>query len=334
MHSVVPKILVADDSMVVHQTFKNAFQAGPKVRLVHAFDGMECLDALDQGMDIAFIDVSMSKINGMDALWAARIAGNKTFVTLITGQPSPRCIELAQKLDAYELLVKPFANLEIGSIIRTFQRISAPLKVLLVDDSNTLLKIMRKVLRKSIFRLQIDDVSEGTAALNRCHQTAFDVVFLDINMPGLNGLETLSRMTSTHPHPKVVMMSSEHNMSREREAMQLGASVILHKPFFPTEIDAALHELFGLRSPKLARHSQLLQFETNIQGRTVAVRHNESGHVYKYAWFSGPPHLRFALTEQSASAEIPAVNLAPDAEKIALLELQAAGLLNTRPNIM
>ena len=110
MQPMSPKVLVADDSLAVHQVFRNALSAGDFAKIVHAFDGVQCLEALDQGMDIAFIDIHMPKMSGMDALWAARTAGNKTFVTLISGRSNQRCVELARKLDAYELLIKPFGN--------------------------------------------------------------------------------------------------------------------------------------------------------------------------------------------------------------------------------
>ena len=79
---------------------------------------------------------------------------------------------------------------------------------------------------------------------------AFDVVFLDVNMPGLDGHATLERLMLANPQTKVVMISSEHNALREREAIRLGAAAIMHKPFFPTEIDAVLHRIFGLAVAK------------------------------------------------------------------------------------
>ncbi|HMA55890.1 MAG TPA: hypothetical protein VKP52_04060, partial [Pseudolabrys sp.] len=65
-------------------------------------------------------------MGSMDALWAARIAGNKTFVTLISGRSNRRCIDLARQLDAYEFLTKPFGNKDIEKIVATHRRISTP----------------------------------------------------------------------------------------------------------------------------------------------------------------------------------------------------------------
>ena len=320
------KVLIADDSLTVHQLFRNALPT--ETNAVHAFDGVECLAALDHGVDMAFIDVHMPRMSGMDALWAARIAGNKTFVTLMTGRSNARCVELARKLDAYELLIKPFAKDEIRTIANTYLLISSPMRVLLVDDSPIFLKIMRKVLGNSFFHLDISEESRGTLALARCSTEPIDIVFLDINMPGLNGLETLTRLKRNRSDTKVVMMSAEYNPTREREALHLGAAAVMYKPFFPTEIDDVIHRLFGLRSPKLTTDGRIRDFATKIHGRTIAVQHTQSGHMYQYIWFRDPPHLRLPAIRRNDMAESPVLDFESEAKRIALLELKNVGLLS------
>src|SRR5215468_4647152 len=183
------KVLIADDSSAVHQLIGNALPYDYSANIVHAFDGLECLNALDDGVDLAFIDVHMPTMGGMDAVWAARIAGNKTFVTLMSGQADGRCIDLARQLGAYEFLTKPFGSVEIDAIAATHRRVSTPMQVLLVDDSPVSLKVVRGVLASSIFHLNIEEASTGAAALSRSNAETFDVVFFDVNMPGLNGYE-------------------------------------------------------------------------------------------------------------------------------------------------
>ena len=247
-----PRVLIADDSNAVHQLIGDALPVDYATDVTQAYNGIECLNALDDGVDLAFIDVHMPTMGGMDALWAARIAGNKTFVTLMSGAANRRCIDLARQLDAYEFLTKPFGRPEIDAILTTHRRITTSMRALLVDNSRVSLKVMRKVLGSSVFHLNIEEACTGVDALARCNAQVFDVVFLDVNMPGLDGHATLKRLMLANPQTKVVMISSEHNALREREAIRLGAAAIMHKPFFPTEIDAVLHRIFGLQSPKLA----------------------------------------------------------------------------------
>jgi CheY-like chemotaxis protein len=102
MSASYSKVLIADDSSAVHQLICSALSDDYSTSIVHAFDGLECLNALDDGVDLAFIDVHMPTMGGMDAVWAARIAGNKTFATLISGQANRRCI--VAQLGAYEFL--------------------------------------------------------------------------------------------------------------------------------------------------------------------------------------------------------------------------------------
>jgi CheY-like chemotaxis protein len=321
------KVLIADDSSTVHHFIGDALPAEYSANVIHAFDGVECLHALDHGVELAFIDVHMPTMGGMDALWSARIAGNKTFVTLISGRPNRRCIELARQLDAYEFLTKPFDSEDIAAILSTYQRVATPMQVLLVDDSHVSLKVMRKVLANSIFRLNIAEAHSGAEAVKRCNAETFDVVFLDVNMPGLNGYATLGRLMQANPRAEVVMISAEQNAALKREAFKLGAAAMMQKPFFPPEIDAVLHRIFGLQSPKLATEGCVRDFGIRIHGRTIAVEHAESGHIYEYIWFREPPYLRLPLVRENEKATIPVTELMANAKKAALLELEGASLL-------
>ena len=69
-----------------------------------------------------------------------------------------------------------------------------PTRVLIVDDSKTIRSIVRKILLASRFALDVQEAEEGIAALNQLRAGNFGMVFLDYNMPGLNGVETLSEI--------------------------------------------------------------------------------------------------------------------------------------------
>jgi CheY-like chemotaxis protein len=321
------KVLIADDSTTVHQLIRDSLPGDYSTSVMQAFDGVECLNALDQGIDLAFIDVHMPSMGGMDALWAARIAGNKTFVTLISSEANRRCIDLARQLEAYEFLTKPLGKADIDAIVETHRRVTTPMQVMLVDDSPVSLKVMRKVLDNSVFRLNITDANRGTEALARCNAEPFDVVFLDVNMAGLNGFATLAYLMQANPRTKVVMISSEHDALREQQALRHGAAAVMHKPFFPTEIDAVLHRIMGLQSPKLATGGYVHDFGIKIHVRTITVEHVDTGHMYEYVWFREPPYLRLPLVRENASATIPANDLVASATKAAMRELKNAHLV-------
>ncbi|MGA9455413.1 MAG: hypothetical protein WBV43_08065 [Pseudolabrys sp.] len=89
-----------------------------------------------------------------------------------------------------------------------------------------------------------------------------------------------------------------------------------------------LHRIFGLQSPKLATEGCVRDFGIKIHGRTIAVEHSETGHVYEYVWFREAPRLRLPLVRENEMATVPVAELVANAEKAAMLELENASLLN------
>src|SRR5262249_7378412 len=134
------KVLVADDSQVVHTVFRRiAAQSVIPIDLIGAEDGRQCLEHLNRGdIDLAFIDVNMPEMTGLQAVGAARLTGNKTFVTLMsTDTGAPRLRRHALMFRVYEFLHKPFADADVLAILHTYTRVTAPTNALVVDDSGT-----------------------------------------------------------------------------------------------------------------------------------------------------------------------------------------------------
>jgi CheY-like chemotaxis protein len=234
---------------------------------------------------------------------------------------------MARKLKAYEFLFKPFSSADVVSIIKTYDRITSPNKVLIVDDSLTVRQIVQKVVLGSMFNCDITEAADGETALALCGCAEFDVVFLDCNMPGLSGVDTMKRLTAMQASPKVVMISSERNPAMEREAFDYGARAFLHKPFDSADVNRVLHMLYGLRCPTLEVKSEQPDFEVAIDGSTIRLAHKVTGHIFEYLWFERPPHLRNAVVRPAGACAVAPTNLTYVAERTALLQLNENRLL-------
>jgi DNA-binding NtrC family response regulator len=248
------KVLVADDSRLIHDIFNDIASRSPiPFEVISADDGQQCVDALNRGgIHLAFIDVNMPQMSGMEAVGKARTGGNKTFVTLMSADANQRRMQLALQLKIYEFLAKPVTAEQVLRILQTYCRVTLPSNALVVDDSATVRRIIKKVLANSIFNIDVTEAGDGQTALNCCENGEFDVVFLDCNMPGLAGTATLEQLLERDPGVKVIMISGERNETRRRWALDRGAAAFLYKPFNATDIDRELHALFGLRMPHLA----------------------------------------------------------------------------------
>lgn len=247
-------VLVADDSRAVHNVFAEIAAASPiPIKLIGADNGRQCMDILNEGrINVAFIDVNMPEMSGMDAVVEARRVGTKTFVVLLSTTENKVRLQLARQLKVYEFLAKPFSTADVLAILQTYCRVTAPSEALIVDDSATVRRIIRRVFDDSIFNIDSTEAADGETALACAENNSYDAVFLDCNMPGLNGLETLDRLIKRDPGVKVIMISGEQNEQRRLLALDRGATAFLYKPFTGTDIDRELHAVFGLRVPQLA----------------------------------------------------------------------------------
>ena len=113
-----------------------------------------------------------------------------------------------------------------------------PMNVLVVDDDDGFRVVMQRRLTAS--RHQVECVPNGEAALERLAARAFDVVLLDLRMPGLGGLETLKRIREADWPSEVVVLTGQPDYDDCVTAMKSGAFHYLCKPTEPALIEDAL----------------------------------------------------------------------------------------------
>lgn len=253
MNTSVPaiKVLVADDSSTIRKLFKEFVERWPApVEMVEAEDGASCLKQLEASrFDMAFLDVHMPGMTGVEALCHARQQGNETFVVVMSSQPKTEIIDIARKLQAYDFIRKPFPASELVAIFKTYERLVQPVRALIVDDSATVRKVITKIIDQSIFRIAIDEAGKGLEAVELCDTGRYDIVFLDMNMPDVDGPETLARLRSKNPKVRVVVNSSESEENVRKRFGNQKIEMFLKKPFYPKDVDAAIRMAFDLPTP-------------------------------------------------------------------------------------
>lgn len=111
-------------------------------------------------------------------------------------------------------------------------------RVLLVDDEAELTAVMQKRLTRR--GLVVDAVHSGKEALAFVAETPVDVVVLDVKMPGMDGIETLTALKAAHPLVEVVMLTGHADFDAAVKGLEKGAFDYLMKPM---EIDELLYKL-------------------------------------------------------------------------------------------
>jgi two-component system, NarL family, invasion response regulator UvrY len=115
------------------------------------------------------------------------------------------------------------------------------LRVLIADDHAIVRKGLREILREAAEATTVGEASNGPEALDRVRGAEWDVVVLDITMPGMNGLEVLKQLKQSHPALPVLMLSMHSGQHYVTGSLKAGASGYLNKETAPEELVTAIH---------------------------------------------------------------------------------------------
>jgi CheY-like chemotaxis protein len=217
------------------------------IEIVEADSPAAACQAIAAGADLVYLDAALPGAEAAQVVAAARAGGKPPFTVLLT---APGAAVQAFTTDA--VAVKPKNLEDARQLVERSMGVRLPNRVLLVDDSSTMRSIVRKILSATRFPFEVSEASEGFAAIKLASETEFDIVFLDYNMPGFSGLETLAEFKREKRRMTVVVITSAQDEALEERVRAQGAS-FLKKPFYPADIEAVLTRHYGLTALKPKR---------------------------------------------------------------------------------
>jgi len=120
------------------------------------------------------------------------------------------------------------------------------LDILVVDDEQSICMLLHDVLVR--FGHRVETLQDARVAMELAAQRKFDLVFLDIRMPGMNGLDALNGLKELCPEATFVMITGYAQTDVVEQCMRSGASACLGKPFSITQV-LKLLEQFKASAP-------------------------------------------------------------------------------------
>ncbi len=142
----------------------------------------------------------------------------------------------------------------------------APGRILVVEDDGTVSDVVRRYLERDGF--EVDVLDDGDAASDRLRQTAYDLVVLDIMLPGKDGLD-LCREIQGHRSTPVIMLTALGEEVDRIAGLEVGADDYVVKPFSPRELVARVKAVLR-RSTNASRGESTIP-EKVIHGDLVLV---------------------------------------------------------------
>lgn len=113
-----------------------------------------------------------------------------------------------------------------------------PIRVLVVDDEPAIRRALRPPLTELGF--EMTEASRGEMALEILRTEPFDAILLDVNMPGIGGIETLRRVRAANPRLPIIMLTVRDREEEKVNALELGADDYVTKPFGVRELVARI----------------------------------------------------------------------------------------------
>lgn len=132
--------------------------------------------------------------------------------------------------------------------------------VLLVDDEKDFLDILATRLRNR--DMDVSTATSGEKALSISRKAKFDIIVIDLAMPGMNGIETIKQIKAERPNAEVIILTGHANIKSSVEAMKVGAEDFLEKP---VDIEVLLKKI------SLAQRRTLENFEKQCQRETEKI---------------------------------------------------------------
>ena len=226
-----PKIMVVDDDPGLRLTLEGILE-DEGFDVVGAEDGYQAIELAKQShFDLIFMDIKMPGINEVDAYKEVKRVSQSSMVIMITGFAVEELIREALEEGAYAVVYKPY---EVGQIIDIVNNVLRTTMVLLVDDKATDREILRAILEDNGY--QVVEACDGPEAIAMAGERHYDLILMDIKMPGMDGFTALEKIRQFDPQVKALFISGYTMEEPVIESLQQGAFAALSKPVDPDEM--------------------------------------------------------------------------------------------------
>jgi two-component system KDP operon response regulator KdpE len=153
------------------------------------------------------------------------------------------------------------------------------IRILVVDDESAIRRALRPPLLELGF--QVAEAARGEEALQLLRAGVYDAVLLDVNMPGLGGIETLRRIRAFAPRLPILMLTVRDQEEEKVEALDLGADDYVTKPFSTRELIARIRTAVRrVRAPARAEDAPIEIGEIRLEPvKRMVTKRGEAVHL-------------------------------------------------------
>lgn len=234
------RVLLVDDEIDFLNSLSRALERR-SFDVTTAPNGHVALDLIGENkFDVVVLDLKMPGLSGERVFQEIKHVRPGLPVIMLTGHGTIQSAFQTSKDGVFDYLSKPCDVDDIVPLLnraaserRNFESEleetgSSSLRVLLVDDEIDLLQSMTRALERR--GMKVSTAPDGERAVAQAKQKVFDVVVVDVKMPGQGGIETLRQLKEVHPLLEVIVLTGHPTSPQAVEAVNAGAFGFLTKP--------------------------------------------------------------------------------------------------------
>lgn len=223
-------ILLVDDNVNQCKTMAFILQRrGYSVTI--AQDGLQAISLVEKNpYDIIFMDIKMPTMNGVEAYKQIKKIRPEAKVMMMTAYAVEDLVQEALQEGAYGIIYKPLDIEKVLGVIEKAREQKQGALILVVDDDPGTCTTLKNILIKKGFR--VGAAHTGEQAITAAKEENFDIIFIDMKLPTLNGLETYLGIKKICPAAVAVMMTAYRQEMSELvdQAILNNAYTCLYKP--------------------------------------------------------------------------------------------------------
>ncbi|MCX7144830.1 MAG: response regulator [Sulfuritalea sp.] len=271
------KIVIVDDNESMRKVLRALCEGEGHEVIAEFGDGVGLLNYVaEQRPDVVCLDFELPGLNGLELLVQMDVAVNQVDVVMITASDDPELKGHAADLGAKGFIHKPFEQAQVIDELKEIAQTRAiaaraeatpeaveptppppaesmlqvvtvvvPRSAVIVDDSGSIRLLLKGILSELGIKV-LGVASNGRDGIEMVKKTRPALVCLDIDMPGMTGLEALPEIRAASPQTKVVMITGNAGRSIVEASVAGGAKGYFLKPIRPGKVEEFMRKLFQM----------------------------------------------------------------------------------------
>jgi two-component system response regulator HydG len=237
-------VLLVDDNISLCKT--TSFVLRRKGYAVDtAQDGPEAIEKVkERSFDMIFMDIKMPLMDGVETYKRIKEIRPEAVVMMMTAYAVEDLVQEALEEGAYGIIYKPLDIEKVVAVIEEARETRRGALILVVDDDPGTCTILKNILIKKSYGVGIAHTGEEAIAL--VQERAYDVIFIDVKLPTINGLEAFLAIKELSPEAVVIMITAYRQEMADlvEEALLNSAYTCLYKPFDIAEMLRLVEEIW------------------------------------------------------------------------------------------